>query len=113
MQLFIFLALFMLPMTVAQFYSTDSHALTGNTAQQETLFDKTMLPGRQGSNINTDVDEKLYPNKSSVRQVKNERAVINTVPPLKTKKVRLVQGKRKTQGMQLLAVLLLLKDKSK
>ena len=103
MRLLIILALFMLPMTVAQFYSTDSYALTGNT-QQETLFDKAMLPERQDSKISA--DEGLYLKKSAVTQVKNERTKVNTRPSLKTKKVRIVQGKRNANGMQLLTVLL-------
>ncbi len=113
MQLLIILALFMLPMTVAQLYSTDSYALTSKTAQQEILFDKTALPERHGSNIRPYVDKGLYLKKSSVTQVENEQAKINIGPPLKSKKVRLMKGKRNSQGMQLFSFLLLLTDKNK
>jgi len=113
MRLLIFLALFMLPMAVMQFYSIDSYALTSKTAQQEILFDKTVPPKRHSSNMRAYVDEELYSKKSSVTQVENEQAKINIDPPLKTKKVRRVEGKISSQGMQLLSFLLLLKDKSK
>ena len=113
MRLLIILALFMLPMTVAQLYSTDSYALTSKTAQQEILFDKTALPNRHGSNIRAYADKGLYLNKSSVTQVENEQAKNSIDPPLKSNNVRLMKGKRNSQGMQLLSFLLLLKDKSK
>jgi len=113
MRLFIFLALSMLPMTAAQFYSTDSYALTSKAAQQEILFDKTVLPKRHDSNIRAYADKESYLKNNSVTQVENKQAEIDIDPPLKTKKVRIVQGKRNSQGMKLLSVLLLLKDKNK
>lgn len=64
MRLLIILTLFMLPMTMAQFYSTDSYALTSDTTQQEILFDKTVLSWRHISNIKTYVNEGLYSKKA-------------------------------------------------
>jgi hypothetical protein len=113
MRLLIILTLSILPMAVVKFYSTDSYALTNNTAQQEILFDKTMLPERHSSNIKFYADEELYSKKSSVTEVENEQAKTNIEPPLKTKKMNIVKGKRDSQGMQLLTILLLLKDKNK
>jgi hypothetical protein len=107
------LALFILPMTFAQTYSTDSYALTGKTTQQEILFDKTPLPNGHGSNIRVYVDKEIHSKKSSETQAENEQAKINIAPPLKTKKIRLVEGTRNSKGMQLLSFLLLLKDKNK
>lgn len=100
-------------MAVVQFYSIDSYALTSKTAQQEILFDKTVRPKRHGSNMRVYVDEGLYLKKSTVTRVENEQEKTNIDPPLKTKKVRIVEGKINSQGMQLLTVLLILKDKSK
>ena len=77
----------MLPTTTVQLYSTDSYALTNKSAHQEKLIDKTSLHKKQ--------------------------AKINIEPPLKTKKVSFVKGKKNSQGMQLLSVLLLLKDNNK
>lgn len=111
MRIFIILAL-LLPMTTVQFYSTDSHALNSKTVHQEILFDNKGLTRRQVSNSD-DVDEILYSNNNAMIQVENEQSKINIDPPVKTKRVSLVQGKRNSQGMQLLSVLLLLKDKSK
>ena len=113
MRLLIILTLFMLPMAVVKFYSTDSYALTNKTAQQEILFDKTVLPERHSSNIRFYIDDELYSKKSSVTEVENKQAKTNIEPPLKTKKVNIVKGKRDSQGMKLLSVLLLLKDKNK
>jgi hypothetical protein len=87
MRLLTLLALFMLTTTVVQFYSTDSHALTNKTAHQEQLSKINTLPEKQGE--------------------------IDIGPPLKTKKVRVVEGNRNSQGMRLLSVLLLFKDKNK
>ena len=113
MRLFIFLALFLLPMTIVQFYSTDSYALTDNTVHQDILFNKTVLPGKHASNMATYIDGRQDLTKNSVLQVENEQTKINIAPPKKTKKVRLVAGKKNSHGMQLLSVLLLLKDKSR
>jgi hypothetical protein len=87
MRLLTLLALFMLTTTVVQFHSTDSHALTNKTAHQEQLSKINTLPEKQGE--------------------------IDIGPPLKTKKVRVVEGNRNSQGMRLLSVLLLFKDKNK
>lgn len=87
MRLLTLLALFMLTTTVAQLYSTDSHALTNKTAHQENLSRTGDLPKKQ---VNTDIN-----------------------PPIKTKRVKIVEGKKNSQGMKLLSVLLLLKDKNK
>ena len=113
MRLLIILTLFMLPMTVAQLYPTDSYALTSKTAQQAILFDKTALPDRYDSNIRSDTDKGLYFKKSSVTEAENEQTKLDIAPPLKSKKVSLMKGKRNSQGMHLLSFLLLLKDKSK
>ena len=112
MRIFIILAL-LLPMTTVQFYSTDSHALNSKTVHQEILFDNKGLTRRHASNSDDEVDEILYSKKSAMTQAENEQSKINIDPPVKTKKVSLVHGKRNSQGMQLLSVLLLLKDKSK
>jgi hypothetical protein len=113
MRLLIVLALFMLPMAVAQFYSTDSYALTSESVQQETLLDKTVLSKRQASNKSVYEDKKLYSPKTTVTPVKNKQAKTSINQPSKTKKVRLMKGKKTTQGANLLSFLLLLKGKSK
>lgn len=87
MRLLTLLALFMLTTTVVQFYSTDSHALANKTAHKEQISRTGDFPKKQG---NTDIS-----------------------PPIKTKKVKIVEGNKNSQGMKLLSVLLLLKDKNK
>jgi hypothetical protein len=78
----------MLTTTVVQFYSTDSHALANKTAHQEQVSRTGDFPKKQG---NTEIS-----------------------PPVKTeKKVKIVEGNKNSQGMKLLSVLLLLKDKNK
>jgi len=113
MRLLIVLALFMLPMSVAQFYSPDSYALTSESVLQETLFDKTVLSKRSTSNKSAYEDKKLYSPKSPASRVKNKQAKTSINQPSKTKKVRLMKGKKTTQGVNLLSFLLLLKGKSK
>ena len=113
MRLLTILALFMLPMTMVQFYSSDSYALTSKVAPQELSFYKTTLPKKRPSNLKSYGNEDHYLKTSAVTQEKNHQAKTESEPSSKTNKVRLVQGKRNTQGMQLLSVLLMLKDKRK
>ncbi len=77
------------------------------------LFDKTALPDRHSSHIRSDADKVLYWKKSSVTPVEIEQTKINIDSPLKSKNVRLIKGKKNSQGMQLLSFLLMLKDKNK
>ena len=107
MRLFTVLALFMLPMTVAQFYSPDSYALTSESVLQKTLFDKAALPEKLTSS------ESIQDNKKSAAFVENRQAKSRIEKPSKTKRVKLMKGKRNTQGVHLLSFLLMLKDKSK
>jgi hypothetical protein len=112
MRLLLTLALIMLPLTMVQ-YSTDSHALESKATQQEVFLDKTASSRKQGSDINVSFDDGDNSDKSFVSQATDTQAKNHVEPPSRSKKVKIVEGKRNTQGMQLLNVLLMLKEKSR
>ena len=99
-------------MAVAQFYSTDTFAISSKTALQEPLFDKTILPSQNSDNTNAITDKKSLSTKRTVAQV-NESSEIDFVSPSKTKRVRLMKSHQSAKTMNLLSVLLLLKDKNR
>jgi len=124
-QLFTILILVTLPIIFMQFYSTDSHALmSGNETPEPTIeafFEQITLPESEG--LKPELLEQP-PQKSEVAilqkgsflmddemTVDSESTIV--VPLVKHKKVRLVKGKRHTQGMNFLSVILMLKEKQK
>jgi len=113
MRLFIVLALFTVPAIIAQLYFTDSHALTGMTTQQDVLFSKPIISKKYVSERRLPVDVNLSSKEISGAQAKNEQEKFSIDTTEKTKKVLVVESRRNSQGMHLLSVLLLLKDKNK
>ena len=112
MRLFITLALVMLPMTAAQLYSTDSFAIANKTIQQENLSDKTIFSMKHDTKIETSADN-IFSKKRSTTEAKSKQLRTKDDPSLKTRKAKLMRSKNSSQGMQLLSMLLLIKDKSR
>jgi len=108
MRLFILLALFIMPLTAVQLYSTDSHALTSNSAHPE-FINKMAGPAKQPAVTQTFLDDGLSSKATAMKNQQDKHVVVRKKP--KTAKV--FRGKTSSKGMQLLSVLLLLKDKQK
>ena len=112
MRLFTILALLMLPISVGQFYSTDSHANTGKIVPQKSLFNE-ILHNRQDSANHAYDNKELHPIKNLAKQADRKLAKKDTDLPVKPKRVNRTKGKINSQGMKLLSILLMLKDKKK
>lgn len=110
MRLLTILSLLMLPVSFGQFYSTDSYAYTGNIAPQGSLFNKT-LPNRHDS-TNYVLDEKVpHPVTSLTKQADSKLAKKAIASPVKPKRAHRTKRKINPQGIKLLSVLYMLKDK--
>ena len=103
----------MSPMTVMPVKSVDTQTLTAKITPQKMFFDTAASSKKDASDINDHVKEGLISKSVTEAQVKDAQAEITIEPPSKTKKVRLVKGKRNTQSMDLLTVLLLLKERKR
>ena len=112
MRLLILLALVTIPVAVTQFYSADTFAISSKTALQEPLFDKAILPSHNSRNKNAVTDKKNQSKKQTIAQI-SEPEEISFVSPPKTKRVRLMKSHQSAKTMNLLSVLLLLKDKNR
>lgn len=99
----------MSPMTVTPLKYADTQTATS----QEMFFDKTMLSKKYASDINIHIDNGLVSKSGAEALVENTQAEITIEPPSKTKKVNLVKGKRNSQSMDLLTVLLMLKERQR
>jgi len=105
------MAALMSPMTVTPPKSVDTQILTSKITPQEMFFDKTTLSKKYASDININIDNGLISKSGSEALVENTQAEITVEPASNTKKVKLVKGKRNAQSMDLLTVLLMLKER--
>ena len=110
MRLFIILALLALPISLGQFYSTDSYAYTGKIVPQESLFEETVLHNRLDSTKVAYANKGLHSMKSLAKQEESKLTEKVTDSAVHPKQVNIIEGKKNSQGMQLLSVLLMLKD---
>ncbi len=113
MRLFIILALLTLPISLGQFYSTDSFAYTDKIVPQEPLFEETVLLNRHDSTKAAYVNKRLHSMKSLAKQEDSKLTENVTDSAVRPKRVNMFEGKKNSQGMQLLSVLLMLKDAKK
>ncbi|HHJ36446.1 MAG TPA: hypothetical protein ENJ87_11830 [Gammaproteobacteria bacterium] len=108
MRFFVLMALFMIPMIMVQFFSSDPVALADTSARHE-----TPLNNRPDASVIAYADKNFISNKRTEARASGTLTKDNAATPPKTKKIRLVRGKKNSQQMHLLSVFLFLKDKSK
>ncbi|MDT8281705.1 MAG: hypothetical protein RQ982_02710 [Gammaproteobacteria bacterium] len=88
----------------------DTQLFTTKTTPHEMFINTAALSKKDASGINTQVKEGFI-SKPVVNQLaENTQTEITAQPPENTKKVCLVKGKRNSQSMDLITVLLMLKE---
>jgi hypothetical protein len=100
----------MSPMAVTPPASVDTQTLAATVTPQEIFFDTAAASKKDASDINSHVKEGLISKPVAEALVENIQSEITVESPSNAKKVNLVKGKRNSQSMDLLTVLLLLKE---
>lgn len=111
MQLFIFLALFILPLATAQLYSTDSHARSVESTQTDVLFKNVALAEQQKTSSTFHLNEEAFLLNNALKLEK--QAKIENYTQRKKKSAQRFSSKKNKKGIQLLSALMILKNKQK